>query len=191
MTGCVLVAHTVSACRHGEALSRDSLLTPRVREPRSNKQTCAGNISAGPTFRPTVGLDSDPARASCSGPLRAVVFVPLGVVLSKYRANLRCSVPCGVVASVPLPCIQHGPLAKWQPPVAENMSTISAISAGQGEEKSFFDTPIMIPGSRQSERPETLTQTFDTPPPIAPPKSLAIYHPTGDKWQRHAFTWKP
>ena len=85
-----------------------TLLAPRVREPRSNKQTCAGNISAGLTFRPTVGstpiLPGLRALSTPGGCLR-----PSGGLVEKYLANLRRSVPCGVVASVPLkPIKQHG-----------------------------------------------------------------------------------
>ena len=69
-----------------------TLLTPRVREPRSNKQTCAGNISADLTFLPTVGstpiLPGLRALSAPGGCLR-----PSGGLVVKYRADLRRSVP--------------------------------------------------------------------------------------------------
>ena len=100
MTGCVLVARVVSAV----VMARPPpgiYSTPRVCQPRSNKQTFAGNISAGLTFLPSVGstpiLPGLRALSTPGGFLR-----PSGGCVVKYRSDYRCFYPSGVVAAVPI-----------------------------------------------------------------------------------------
>ena len=142
MTRCVLVARTVSACRHGKAPSRDS---PHATCARTSLEQAdlRGKYLRWSNFPSHRGSDSDPARASCS--------VHSGW-LSSSLWGLCCQIPCEPPVLRPLwgggfraaALYSTRPLAKWQPPVA-NMSTTSAISAGQGEEKSFPTRPPASP----------------------------------------------
>lgn len=114
MTGCVLVARTVSACRHGKAPSRDS---PHATCARTSLEQAdlRGKYLRWSNFPSRRGFNSDPARASCS--------VRTGW-LSSSLWGLCCEItceppalrPCGVVASVPLPCIQHDHWPNGNPP---------------------------------------------------------------------------
>ena len=161
-----------------------TLLAPRVREPRSNKQTCAGNISAGLTFLPTVGLTPIlPGLRALSTP--GGCLRPSGGCVVKYRANLRCSVPCGVVASVPLPCIQHDHWPNGNPPwpICPQLPLYPQVKVKKKVFRHAHNHPRISP----ERAPGDLHPNLDTPPPIAP-QAPAIYHPTGDKWQRHAYT---
>ena len=146
-----------------------TLLTPRVREPRSNKQTCAGNISAGLTFRPTVGLTPIlPGLRALSTP--GGCLRPSGGCVVKYRANLRCSVPCGVVASVPLPCIQHDHWPNGNPPwpICPQFPLYPQVKVKKKVFRHAHNHPRISP----ERAPGDPHPNLDTPPPITPPKPL-------------------
>ena len=92
MTGCVLVAHTVSACRRGKAPSRDS---PHATCARTSLEQAdlRGKYLRWSNFPSHRGFNSDPARASCS--------VRTGW-LSSSLWGLSCQISCGSPALRPL-----------------------------------------------------------------------------------------
>ena len=148
-----------------------TLLTPRVREPRSNKQTCAGNISAGLTFRPTVGLTPIlPGLRALSAP--GGCLRPSGGCVVKYRANLRRSVPCWVVASVPLPCIQHDHWPNGNPPwpICPQFPLYPQVKV----KKKVFRHAHHHPRISPDRAPRDPRPNLDTPPPIATPSPCHI-----------------